>query len=275
MKTSKYRKGIFGVIIVIIILLVWPKITYFGKKSVRDISTPIEVIGSDTGRKTASTANLIRSLSGGAEREKQLSLKLVQAQSELNRLRNIESENRKLRKALGFERVNPYSLIPAKVLSRNISGWWNTIRVEPGANKGIKVDCAVISPDGLIGKTYQINKSSSEILLLSDPTFRVAARLADYEVFGIVRGMGNSLNGQPLVRMEFINKNINIRIGDEVTTSGFTQDDHFFPAGVHIGYVEKVYKDESGLFQHAEIIPRATSGLLDFLFIASKKDKEL
>ena len=87
--------------------------------------------------------------------------------------------------------------------------------------------------------------------------------------------MGNSLNGQPLVRMEFINKNINIRIGDEVTTSGFTQDDHFFPAGVHIGYVEKVYKDESGLFQHAEIIPRATSGLLDFLFIASKKDKEL
>ena len=272
MKTNKYRKGIFAALLVIIMLLVWPGITYFSKKSIRSISTPVEIISSDIARKTTSSADLFRSFTGGTDREKQLSLKLVQAQSELNRLRYIELENKKLRKALGFERVNPYSLIPATVLSRNISGWWNTIRIEPGANKGISPDCAVVSPDGLVGKIYQVNKSSCEVLLLSDPTFRVAARLTDYEVFGIVRGMGNSLNGQPLVRMEFINKNINIKIGDEVTTSGFMQDDHFFPSGVHIGYIEKVYEDESGLFQHAEIIPRATSGILDFLFIASKKD---
>ena len=183
MKTNKYRKGIFAALLVIIMLLVWPGITYFSKKSSRSISTPVEIISSDIARKTTSSADLFRSFTGGTDREKQLSLKLVQAQSELNRLRYIELENKKLRKALGFERVNPYSLIPATVLSRNISGWWNTIRIEPGANKGISPDCAVVSPDGLVGKIYQVNKSSCEVLLLSDPTFRVAARLTDYEVF--------------------------------------------------------------------------------------------
>ena len=46
-----------------------------------------------------------------------------------------------------------------------------------------------------------------------------------------------------------------------------------FPGGIHIGYIEKVYVDDSSLFQYADIIPRATSGLLDFLFIVSEGKK--
>ena len=94
MKTNKYRKAVFAALLVIIILLVWPGITLYSKNSVRNVSTPIEIISSEAGRKTASTADLLRGFSGGADREKQLSLKLVQAQSELNRLRYIELENK-------------------------------------------------------------------------------------------------------------------------------------------------------------------------------------
>ena len=61
-----------------------------------------------------------------------------------------------------------------------------------------------------------------------------------------------------------------LKWGDEVITSGFNHNNNFFPSGIHIGYVEKIYIDDSGLFQHAEIIPRATGGLLDFLFIADE-----
>ena len=270
MNKKNYRKGFFIIIATAVILLGWPKITDIGKSLIRSISFPAERMGANINLRASDTASMISGIGSGPEREKQLSLQLVQAQSELNRLRNIESENVRLRKALGFKKTTPYNLIPANVINRNISGWWNTIRLEPGANKKIKANHAVLSPDGLVGKTFQINRYSCEVLLLSDPAFRVAAKLSDYDVFGIVKGMGKTLTGQPLVRMEFINKNIKIEIGDEVVTSGFNHNNNFFPSGIHIGYIEKIYIDDSGLFQHAEIIPRATGGLLDFLFIADE-----
>ena len=270
---KNYRKVFFVILALVVALVGWPKITELGKSTIRSLSLPAERIGSDVSLQASDTVNVIDGFGSRLKREKELSLELVQAQSELNRLRNIESENVRLRKALGFEKTTPYKLIPANVINRNISGWWNTIRIEPGANKKIKANHAVLSPDGLVGKTYQINHYSCEVLLLSDPAFRVAAKLKDCDVFGIVRGMGKTLSGQPIVRMEFINKNIKIKVGDEVITSGFNHNNNFFPGGIHIGYIEKVYVDDSSLFQYADIIPRATSGLLDFLFIVSEGKK--
>ena len=75
----------------------------------------------------------LRGLGGAAEREQQLSLELVRAQAELNRLRDIEIENQRLLRALGFQQATPYALTPATVISRNISGWWNTLRIQPNS----------------------------------------------------------------------------------------------------------------------------------------------
>jgi cell shape-determining protein MreC len=82
--------------------------------------------------------------------------------------------------------------------------------------------------------------------------------------------MGTNLSGEPKARIEFVNKGIKIRINDEVVTSGLGA----FPKGVHMGYVNKVYKDDSGLFQYAEIVPRATVGLLDYVFVLSSAEQE-
>ena len=67
-----------------------------------------------------------------------------------------------------------------------------------------------------------------------------------------------------------INKDVDIHANDEVVTSGLGA----FPKGVHIGYVSAVHRDESGLYQSAEIIPRATAGLLDYLFVVTDAGKE-
>jgi len=133
---------------------------------------------------------------------------------------------------------------------------------------------AAISPDGLVGRTTEVTPFTTEVLLVSDPACRVSAKLTRANVFGMVRGIGNNLRGEPQARMEFINKDVEIRIGDEVVTSGLSSGGGRFPRGVHIGYVEKVYKDDSGLFQYAEIIPRATVGLLDYVFVVSKAAEE-
>ena len=95
------------------------------------------------------------------------------------------------------------------------------------------------------------------------------AQFCGIEVFGLVRGAGANLKGEPQAVMEFINKDIEIRVNDEVVTSGLGA----FPKGVHIGYVSKVRRDASGLYQTAEIVPRATVGLLDYVFVVADPGK--
>ncbi len=250
-----------------LLLLVWPGATRRSKMVVRAAAAPLERGVSGAARRLADMAAALRGLGDGAARERRLSLELVQAQTELNRLHDVESENMQLRRALSFQRTTPFLLIPSTVMSRNISGWWNSIRIKPGVRKGIRPDCAVISPDGLVGRTLEAGEFSTEVLLVSDPACRVAARLAHSTVYGLVRGMGSTLSGWPQARMEFINKDVEVRVGDEVLTSGFVGADRFFPPGVHIGYVEAVHRDETGLYQYADIVPRATVGLLDYLFV--------
>ncbi|HBO87504.1 MAG TPA: hypothetical protein DD620_01965 [Verrucomicrobia bacterium] len=273
LKSKRQRWKLVAGFAGITILLVWPQATYIGKQSVRTSIAPSEEVGAWASRRFTNWGKALRGLSTAAEREQQLSLELVRTQAELNRLQDIELENQRLLRALGFQQATPYKLTPATVISRNISGWWNTLRIQPSSKKSLHIDSAVLSPDGLVGRVLEVNPLSAEVLLVCDPAFRVAARISGREIFGVVRGMGNSISGQPLVRMEFINKDSVIQIGEEVTTSSSTRSEGFFPPGIHIGYIKQLHRDESGLFQYAEIVPRATGGLLDYLFVVGNVEE--
>jgi len=259
-----------AIIVGVAALIMWPQLHSISKKGVRTALTPAESVNAGVSRRLSGWATLLRGWGGAADREKNLSLELVKAQAELNRLNEIENQNRRLLRALNFQQSTPYQLTPATVISRNISGWWNSIRIHPGNNQALQPDCAVLSPDGLVGRTLEINPFSTEVLLISDPAFRVAAKIRGREIFGLVRGMGQTLSGQPRVRMEFINKDTELFVGDEVATSGFSQSEGYFPANIHIGYIETIHQDTTGLYQYADIAPRATVGLLDYLFVVNR-----
>lgn len=109
------------------------------------------------------------------------------------------------------------------------------------------------------------------MLLLSDPTCQVSAKIERMDVFGLVRGAGTTLKGEPKAIIEFINKDKEIRVNDEVVTSGLGA----FPRGVHIGYITHITRDDSGLFQQAEITPLPTIGLLDYLFVVPSVEREV
>jgi rod shape-determining protein MreC len=166
-------------------------------------------------------------------------------------------------------------MIPCDVVSRNMSGWWNTVRIGKGLVDGIPKNHAVISPDGLVGKTIEVSRRTAEVLLVCDPAYRVSARIERANTFGLVRGGGVNFRGHPVARMDFIDKDTEVRVGDEVVTSGLSGEGGVSPKGVHIGYIVKVHQDDSGLFQYAEIAPSATVSLLDYVFVVSETAEEV
>jgi len=266
--------GVAGLLLVVAFVLP-PSLSQRGKGAVRGVVAPAERGTSGFGQRLSEASSAIRGMGGVVEKNRELSHELVRIQAEFNKLSDVEDENLRLRRALQFRRQQPRPMIPCDVVSRNISGWWSSVRIGKGSVDGIRKNHAVISPDGLVGKTIEVSRRTAEVLLVCDPACRVSARIERANTFGLVRGGGVNFRGHPVARMDFIDKDTEVRVGDEVVTSGLSGEGGVSPKGVHIGYIVKVHRDDSGLFQYAEIAPSATVSLLDYVFVVSETAAEV
>lgn len=198
------------------------------------------------------------------DENKRLRLEIEKLRNEIQQSKPLKEENQELRALLNLKSISKYRLLAAQLLARDVNGWWQMARLDKGAEDGIRADLPVISPEGLAGQIVNVSRTTSDVLFLTSPKVKIAARLARSETFGIVSGQGVSLPGDAACRMDYIMKGAEINPADEVISSGLGG---VYPAGLVIGYVEQVHTDSSGLFQYAEVIPVADFKSLDVVFI--------
>lgn len=234
------------------------------KNAVRSAMAPLQESVAETIRRLRAGWDTVRGLGGLAAENQRMATEIARLLGEVRNLRSLERENEQLRAVLGFTSRAQGDLIPAEVIARGRDGWWQTFRINKGRSQGVETNMAVISVDGLVGRVVSVAERSAEVLLISDPTCRVAGQVLRTGSFGIVSGRGPQWDGSVVCRMEFINKNIPIRPGDEVITSGLGG---VFPRGLLIGYVDRVAVDRSGLYQYADVISKADIGTLEYVFV--------
>lgn len=257
-----------GLLAVLLALLNLPlPIARQAKAGLRGFLAPLHEFCSNVGLRVRETAATIRGLGGVAVKNRELETTIVRLRSEQGMLQAAARENAQLRDLLGFRARALPDLIPAEIIARDVSGWWQTVRVNRGSKSGVVPDSAVVSADGLAGRVIEVSDHTADILLVSDPACKVAARVVRTGSFGIVTGQGVRWNGQVVCRMEFVNRNHPVRAGDEVVTSGLGG---VFPPDLLIGYVERVELDESGLYRSADVLPQAQLGTMRHLFVLAE-----
>jgi len=202
---------------------------------------------------------------------KRLRLEIEELRNKIQQSKPLEEENQELRALLKLKSTSKYRLLAAQLLARDVNGWWQMARLDKGEEDGVRADLPVISPEGLVGQIVSVSRTTSDILFLTNPRIKIAARLARSETFGIISGQGVSWKGDAACRMDYIIKGTEINPADEVISSGLGG---VFPAGLVIGYVESVQTDPSGLFQYAEVIPAADFRSLDTVFIVLPEKNE-
>ncbi len=235
----------------------------------KNLITPVQSGILQGSRSLKAGVDSVRGFGGLAEENLRLRGEVVRLQAEARLNKNIEAENRKLRELLAFHDRQTKALIPAEVAARSINGWWQSVRLDKGIRDGILRNRAVISPDGLIGRTAEVSAHTADVLLLSDPGCKVSARISRTGSFGLVTGQGVNRKGYPVARMQFIHKDAPIRVGDEVVTSGLGG---VFPRDILIGYIESVNTEEAGLYQVANILPQAVISLADVVFVTTDEE---
>ena len=120
------------------------------------------------------------------------------------RLKLLEEDNIRLRRALLLQEFNYDKRISAAVLSRSSSSWWQQLEINKGSKNGILKGQTVIGPGGLIGLVDSITPLTSRVRLLTDPGHQIGAWIDRTKSHGILTGMGTN---RP--KLIFLNKNIN------------------------------------------------------------------
>ena len=210
---------------------------------------------------------------------------LDQAQAEVTRLRDQvaqltvqnqllsdkSTENARLREMLGFRAASPYRLRACRVVAREPSNWWATVQVNVGwgDEPNLAKDQPVVSPRGVVGKTGNVSRSVTDVILLVNENCSISATVEGTKEQGIVQGDGNFEEGKPRVQVKYLPQNSTVADGQFIVTSGLGP---YFPAGLRLGTVVDVPKISKnyptfGLYREAYIEPTADLNNLDELFI--------
>ncbi|MBE76613.1 MAG: rod shape-determining protein MreC [Candidatus Marinimicrobia bacterium] len=182
----------------------------------------------------------IKSLAIVNEENQYLREKNLQLNLQLESILYAADENKNLRELLDFKRDTKLRIVPSTIINKGIQANINFLTIDVGLSNGVKPNQAVLTPDGIIGKTIQAGNKSAIVQSISDNNFRLSVRVMPSGAVGILRWYKNNI-----CKIYEVQKNVNINIGDRVITSGFSK---IYPPKLPIGFVSGVY-DERGSYQ--------------------------
>ncbi|MGA8037486.1 MAG: rod shape-determining protein MreC [Candidatus Acidiferrales bacterium] len=195
----------------------------------------------------------------------------MHAEMERLQLRNqeLESQNaeaQRLKSLLNFHDAHPETeMLAAEVIGSSSDPSSHTLFINRGEKDRIRMNYAVITPDGIIGKIVEVFPRSAQVQLINDPNSGVGALFSATRTHGVVRG-----TGEPDPHMEYVIDEEKVQKGELVVTSG---EDKIFPKDLLIGTVAAAQPGTP--FQTITIAPAARLDRLeDVLVLLSQHDFE-
>lgn len=148
----------------------------------------------------------------------------------------LKAENEALRRLQGYRPVEAASYVTARVIGQSPSTYGQFLTINAGAGEGVAAMQPVVDMYGLVGRTIEVARDSSRVMLLSDVGSRVPVILGNSRARAILAGAGGDL-----LRLSFMADNVTPSLGEPVVT---TQEGNLIPGGIAIGSVFK--RDGSG-----------------------------
>lgn len=253
----------FGAVVLTVLNLPGP-VSAGLKRGARDVLSPLQSVVAGMSSRLGAAREVLAARGGMPEALRRLREEVAVLEVAAGEAEVLRRENVLLRRSLGFQERTAGRPVAAEVLARDISGWWQTVRVDHGGAEAVRADLAVITSEGLVGKVLDSSRRTADVLLITDPACRVAVRIGEKGAFGILSGLGLSGRGRPGCRVELINKAVRVERGDAVYTTGLGG---VFPQGLLVGHLEEVTLDDNGLHQRATVVPAADLGDLRVVFV--------
>ncbi|NEQ49212.1 MAG: rod shape-determining protein MreC [Leptolyngbya sp. SIO3F4] len=147
------------------------------------------------------------------------------------RVIELENQNQGLRENISYAEAQGKVKVAA-VIGRSADNWWQQITVNKGSSDGITEGDMATGPGGLVGRVVSASPSTSQILLITDPTSQMGVKVSRSRALGVVRG---NVDGR--VVMQFFETTPDVKPGDVIVTSSYSR---LFTQGVPVGRIESM-----------------------------------
>jgi rod shape-determining protein MreC len=228
----------------------------------------------------------IRNIRLTYEENNVLRTRISQDAIDIMKLNKLEGENKDLKKILGFtERqklADKYIYHVAEVVAVSPDPYSNIVNINLGLKDGIKINMAVVSAEGLIGRVTRVDNFYSTVQRLIDiddesisitpNTKAISATVKGNEAsFGIIEKAEINPDNPEMKRlvMTKIDPSDLLKVGDTIITSGMGQ---IFPKGIVIGKVISKEPDDFGINYKALIEPAADFNHLRYVMVVEVPD---
>ncbi|MCD6584044.1 MAG: rod shape-determining protein MreC [Candidatus Omnitrophica bacterium] len=182
-------------------------------------------------------------------KKKNLDLRLT-----LERMKELDEENRRLRRALSIKERRP-DLTYARVLGFYPSGFRKVAFIDLGKNDGVVKGTLAIDNQGyLLGKVSQSFNEYSELILLDDPYFSLPV-LIENKTAGLLKG---TLSGS--LKILYVEGDKNITIGDKVWLK-------YSDLPITVGRVQQVRETKNDFFLDIEVKPESNVYSVNEVFL--------
>jgi rod shape-determining protein MreC len=183
-----------------------------------------------------------------------------------SRLVELETENKHLADLLSLNDALGGNSIAANVIGSDANGLARTLVINQGSSSGLRVDMAVLSFQGVVGKTIEVSRNASRVLLIDDHNSALDAFDQRTRARGIVAGIVD--DG---ITMKYVERSQDIRPDDIIVTSGL---DGIFQRGLLIGSIKSVSGEGPGMFLNVTIAPAVDFRSLEQVLVITQMPEQ-
>lgn len=174
------------------------------------------------------------------------------------------SEADRLRGLLAMKSELKLESVAAEVIARQGVPWFRTVMVNRGSQAGVRLNAAVVTPLGIVGRVVAVGRQASRIQLLLDRDCSAGVLVGNARVSGVVQGqVGFADQGTSDLLVKYVTALAQVATGDAVVTSGL---DGIYPKGLLVGHVRAVLP-ASGLFKDVLITPAVSFDRMEEVLI--------
>lgn len=263
---SAWRRGIFVVLIIVSLALLTVSFRQSESGPVHAVRqgfaamlSPMQSWGAKIAEPFQDGYQWFKTLWSAHERANELEEQLQLLEGELILLQEQAEENERLRALLDLRDKATYpeetEFMVARVIGKSPTLWEAWVLIDKGSADGLRVGLPVVGATptvgetltgkGLVGKIVKVTAHTAQVLLITDSSSSVAAKIQGSRAEGFVEG---SVDGD--LTMDYVDRDLAIDPKLVVVTSGYGG---VYPADIPVGIVSNVGEETINIYKEIDI----------------------
>ncbi|MBR6807143.1 MAG: rod shape-determining protein MreC [Clostridia bacterium] len=258
---SFFKTKFFYVITALtVIAVVFPTVmcatghTSFFRNAVNFIITPLSDLAHDAVDSIDGYARYVYNFDRLVEENKALKAENDTLKEEVYKSRELEEQYEWISEYLELKMQNTsYKFVAADVCGSESGNYSSVFMLDVGTADGVEKNMPVLSGGVVLGYIAEVGVNWSRATSILESSSSVGVFNERSGVTGVLEGE-YSLSSEGICRINYLEENADIKVGDRILTSGYGS---VYPRGLVVGYVERIEDNEFSRTVTAYVRPEA------------------